>query len=103
MLCHPRGRCGHKTIMADGQTRNTHTQSVLGSILHGALLSPFVHDLNLPLLEVLCLGAGPEEGGEAQEKAVSHGWQRTKMAGCIRKLAGRDENWFLRGWCVRKS
>ena len=64
--------------MADGQTRNTHTydaQSVLGSNLHGALLSPFVHDLNLPLLEVLCLGAGPEEGGEAQEKvAVSHGW-----------------------------
>ena len=50
-------------------------QSMLESSLRcGPLLSPLIHNLNLPLLDVLSLGACPEEGGEAQKKtAVSHG------------------------------
>jgi hypothetical protein len=43
-------------------------------ILYGTFLSPLIHDLNLPFLEALRLGAGPEEGGEAQKMVVSaHG------------------------------
>ncbi len=52
-------------------------QSMLESSL-SPLVSPLIHNLNLPLLDVLGLGACPGEGGEAKKKtAVSHGGDAT--------------------------
>ena len=67
----------------------------LDRILCSAFLSPLVHNLNLPLLEVLRLGAGPEKGGEAQQEkvAVSHGNGQKWRPGAIGSPT--DENWFL--------
>ncbi len=47
------------------------------------LVSPLIHNLNLPLLDVLGLGACPEEGGEAQKKTTvsAHGGDANKNDG----------------------
>ena len=54
-------------------------QSMLESSL-SPLVSPLIHNLNLPFLDVLGLGAFPGEGDEAKKKtAVSHGGDATML------------------------
>ena len=66
------GNGNNKTPTKRRRRHCTRAQSMLESSIPSPLVSPLIHNLNLPLLDVLGFGASPEEGGEAQKTAVSH-------------------------------